>query len=129
MMGGGGEGISYHLASQTGLTDGIRLGRRGDLGTSNQVVLDHLFEDRIAGVTEVLMPEGEIHGKGGGRRKVGCLWDEDGGALKIGSGGGIHLGLKHSGAMRVGERKCVLFDGNEKVSMHGEEENRKEIAP
>jgi hypothetical protein len=73
VMRGGGEGVSNHLASQTGFTDGIRLGRGGDLETSDQVVSDHLLENRVAGVAEALVPEGEIHGKSGGRREVGCL--------------------------------------------------------
>ena len=34
-MGGGREGVSHHLASQTGLTDRVRLGGGGDLETSD----------------------------------------------------------------------------------------------
>ena len=69
-MGGGGEWVSHHLASQTGFTDGVRLGGRGDFEASDQVIFDHLLEDRVAWVAEAPMPELQVHGKGGGRGEV-----------------------------------------------------------
>jgi hypothetical protein len=77
-MGGGGEGVSHHLASQTGFTDGVWLGGGGDLEASDQVLSDHLLEDRKAGMAEATMPEFQVHGKCGGGGEVGCLRDGDG---------------------------------------------------
>jgi hypothetical protein len=118
----GGKGVSHHLASQTGLTDGVRLGGRGDFETSDQVVFDHLPQDRVAGMAEALVPEGEIHGEGGGRGEVCCLWDGDGGALEVGNGRGVHLGLKHDLVIKF-EGENILFDVDEEVPVHGEEED------
>jgi len=55
------SGICHHLASQTGLTDGVRLGGGGDFETSDKVVPDHPLEDRVAWVTEAMMPEFQVH--------------------------------------------------------------------
>ena len=68
------------------------------------------------------MPKGEVHGKGGGRGEVGCFWDGDGGALEVGSGGVVDLGLKHDLVIKH-EREGVLFDVDQAVSVHGEEED------
>lgn len=54
------------------------------------------------------MPKGEVHGKGGGRGEVGCFWDGDGGALEVGSGGVVDLGLKHDLVIKH-ERERVSF--------------------
>jgi hypothetical protein len=94
-VGGGREGISHHLPSQTRFTDGVWLGRGGDFEASNQLLSDHLLEDRVAGVAEATMPEFQVHGKSGRRGEVGCLWDGDGGALQVGDIGRVDLGLKH----------------------------------
>ena len=59
--GGGGEGVSHHLAGKTRFTDGVWLGGRGDPEASDQVLIDHLPEDREARVTEATMPELQVH--------------------------------------------------------------------
>ena len=99
-MGRGGKGISHDLASQPGLTDRIRLGGGGDGETSNQVVSDHLLEDRIAA-------RGTDPWEGGGRGEVGSLWDEDGGALEVGNGGGVDLAMENIGELNSGLNKTL----------------------
>jgi hypothetical protein len=128
VMGGGGEGISHHLASQTGLTDGIRLGGRGDLETSDQVVSDHLLEDRIAGVAEATMPKIQVHGKSGGRGEVGSLWDGDGGALEISHSRWIGLGNKEGVSILL---KChgIPLNGDGEPLVEREVEDREEVVP
>jgi len=110
LTGGGGEGISHHLASQTGLTDRVWLGGRGDLETSDQVLSDHLLEDRVAGMAEVPIPEFQIHRKSGGRGEINCLRDGDGGVLQVDNGRGVHLGLKHDLTTKSeGEQREKLY--------------------
>jgi len=55
VMGGGGEGIRHHLASQAELTDRIRCRGRGDLETSDQVLFDHPPENRV--VARLVVPQ------------------------------------------------------------------------
>ena len=73
-------------------------------------------------MAEALVPEGQIHGEGGGRGEVGSLWDGDGGGLEVGNGGGVDLGLEHGAAIEV-EGEGVLFDCDEEVPVHREEEH------
>ena len=65
------KGVSHHLASKAGFTDGVWFGSGGDLEASDQVIFDHLPEDRVTWVTEVTMPEFQVHWKSGGGREVG----------------------------------------------------------
>jgi len=120
--GGGGEGVSHHLGSKTRFADGVWLGGRGDHEASDQVLIDHLPEDREAGVTESTMPELQVHRKCGGGGKVGCLRDGNGCALQIGDSGGVDLGLKHRFAIKS-EGEHVLADVDQEVPVHGKEED------
>jgi len=122
VMGRGGEGISHHLASQIGLTDGVWLGGRGDLETSDQVLSGHLLEDRIAWMAEAPMPEFQIHRKSGGRGQIGCLRDGDGGKTifeaKVNSSTIAYL----QGTTKS-EGEGVLVDVDQEVPVHREEED------
>ena len=128
VMGRGGEGISHHLASQIGLTDGVWLGGRGDLETSDQVLSGHLLEDRIAWMAEAPMPEFQIHRKSGGRGQIGCLRDRDSGALEVGSVGGAGLSNEEGGAILV-EVHSITFDGDGEPLIGRQVEDREEVVP
>jgi len=63
MIRGGRKRIGVHFASNTWLTNRIRLGVRVQLETSDQVFLDHLLNVSIVVVSKATMPKKEINRK------------------------------------------------------------------
>jgi len=124
MIRGRRERIGVHLASNTWLTNGIRLSIRVQLETSDQFLLNHLLDISIIVVSKMAVPKEEINRES--RSGVGSLKGSKSIAIQMARVGDIY-GSSEKELMVLVKLHPSLVNDNPELSLLSKEETGEKI--